>query len=411
MKLRNYFLLSIVVGAAVACSSNEDIPEEHVFTPNATLSLATGVYGDGRTKAAGIAVTEEEEKENKIHTLDVLVFSGTGDNAMYQTQRRANETTFVHDIAVEAGSATIVVLANSSIDPKAFEGKKLSQVLEYTHSLGAETLDGGLSMSSKVIETNLTIDTHNIFGDANSFVGNHSPNEIKGDKIELYRHVAQVNLKSVKISTTNTGATFQLEEVFMANVKGYSHIASKKEDPNNWVEANAAPSGEKLWWYGDCFEDNWNGEYKITEDGGKADFLAWTPETININITEDAALETETGKRAVASFYVYENLKETPVGQRTLLVLKGTYTDNTGKVEKDRFYTISVNDPNRGYTLTEGDGAPKHNFVKRNYRYNISLSINSSGSDRPYDPVTEACMNVAVEVASWEVINQDEELD
>ena len=43
MKLRNYFLLSIVVGAAVACSSNEDIPEEHVFTPNATLSLATGV--------------------------------------------------------------------------------------------------------------------------------------------------------------------------------------------------------------------------------------------------------------------------------------------------------------------------------------------------------------------------------
>ena len=63
MKLRNYFLLSIVVGAAVACSSNEDIPEEHVFTPNATLSLATGVYGDGRTKAVGIDVTEEEEKE------------------------------------------------------------------------------------------------------------------------------------------------------------------------------------------------------------------------------------------------------------------------------------------------------------------------------------------------------------
>ena len=77
MKLRNYFLLSIVVGAAVACSSNEDIPEEHVFTPNATLSLATGVYGDGRTKAVGIDVTEEEKKENKIHTLDVLVFSGT----------------------------------------------------------------------------------------------------------------------------------------------------------------------------------------------------------------------------------------------------------------------------------------------------------------------------------------------
>ena len=409
MKLRNYFLLSIVVGAAVACSSNEDIPEEHVFTPNATLSLATGVYGDGRTKAVGIDVTEEEKKENKIHTLDVLVFSGTGDDSVYQTQRRANETTLVPDIAVEAGSATIVVLANSSIDPKAFVGKKLSQVLEYTHSLKDETLDRGLSMSSKVIETNLTIDTHNIFGDANSFVGNHSPNEIKGGKIELYRHVAQVNLKSVKISTTNTGATFQLEEVFMANVKGYSHIASKKEYPNNWVEANAAPSGEKLWWYGDYFEDDWNGEYKITKDGVMINFLAWTPETIEI--TKDAVLETENGKRAVASFYVYENLKETPVGQRTLLVLKGTYIDNNGKVEKDRFYTISVNDPNRGYTLTEGEDVPKHSFVKRNYRYNISLTIKSSGSDRPYDPASEACMDVAVTVADWDVIEQNEDLD
>lgn len=37
-------------------------------------------------------------------------------------------------------------------------------MLEYTHSLKDETLDRGLSMSSKVIETNLTIDTHNILG-------------------------------------------------------------------------------------------------------------------------------------------------------------------------------------------------------------------------------------------------------
>ena len=45
------------------------------------------------------------------------------------------------------------------------------------------------------------------------------------------------------------------------------------------------------------------------------------------------------------------------------------------------------------------------------YRYNISLTINSSGSDRPYDPVTEACMDVAVTVADWDVIEQNEDLD
>ena len=42
--------------------------------------------------------------------------------------------------------------------------------------------------------------------------------------------------------------------------------------------------------------------YKITKDGVMINFLAWTPETIEI--TKDAVLETENGKRAVASFYV-----------------------------------------------------------------------------------------------------------
>lgn len=83
MKLRNYFLLSIVVGAAFACSSNEDIPEEHVFTPNATLSLAADIYGDSRTKASSAVISEEEEQENRIHELRVLVFSGKGENAVY----------------------------------------------------------------------------------------------------------------------------------------------------------------------------------------------------------------------------------------------------------------------------------------------------------------------------------------
>ena len=63
-------------------------------------------------------------------------------------------------------------------------------------------------------------------------------------------------------------------------------------------------------------------------------------------------------------------------------------------------------------TMTDAEGGtPDHSCVKRNYRYNISLTINSSGSDRPYDPVTEACMDVAVTVADWDVIEQNEDLD
>lgn len=39
MKLKSYFLLSIVVGMTFACSSDENVPEVEVFTPDATLSF------------------------------------------------------------------------------------------------------------------------------------------------------------------------------------------------------------------------------------------------------------------------------------------------------------------------------------------------------------------------------------
>lgn len=408
MKLRNYFLLSIVVGAAFACSSNEDIPEEHVFTPNATLSLTAGIYGSDHTKAAGATITEEEEKENAIHSLDVLVFSGSGNSAKYQTEQRVNNSTIVSDMPVEAGSATIVVLANSGLDPNHFAGGTLSDVLNETRSLEGETLTNGFSMSSAIITTDISINTHNIFGNPKDFTGDHSPAVTKGGVILLNRHVAQVNLKSVKIFTENSGAKFVLEEAFVANVKGYSHIATADND--NLVEASAAPISLSLWWYGNCFEDAWNGEYKTTQDGVERAFLTWTPDNTT-EITQANPLETVKDKRAVASFYVYENRYNTPpLGQRTLLVLKGQYTDKNGRDEGTRYYTVSINDPEmEGSTTTEDGKEVTHNYVKRNYRYNISLAIKSSGSDRPYDPASEACMDVAVRVADWDVIEQHED--
>ena len=96
-------------------------------------------------------------------------------------------------------------------------------------------------------------------------------------------------------------------------------------------------------------------------------------------------------------------------GQRTLLVLKGTYTDDNGRVEENRFYTITVNA--MGTMPNAEGGTPDHSYVNRNYRNKLSLTSNSSGSDRTYDPASEACMDVAVMVADWDVIEQNEDLD
>lgn len=418
MKGMNYILLGMAALLVSACSSDSDLPEEHVFTPDATLSLSAGVPLKVKTKAAGAVISEETKQEDAIHVLDVLVFSGHGNDAVYQTGAKVTATETeaqaanlkAEDIPVEAGEATIVVLANVDIQENDVASKTLKDLLALTRSLDNETLNtNGLSMSSALIETNLLVGYHNIFGTSTDFPEDegHTPQAKRGDAVKLVRHVAQINLKSVEIKE-ETGATFDLKEVFVANVKGLSRIATN--DTDNGVEV-ASPTIDNSWWYGDCEADTWNGVYKLTTGGVKKDFLAWTPIPV-ASVSENSALETQGGYRSVASFYVYENRQPAELGYRTLLVLKGDYTYKNGRKVEDRYYTISVNDPDmKGSTSTEIGTTTPHNFVKRNYRYNISLTIKSSGSDRPYDPASEACMDVAITVADWNVVEQDETLD
>ena len=70
MKLKSYFLLSIVVGMAFACSSDENVPEVEVFTPDATLSLAAVADGKSLTKA-GEGEKENIDQEDAIKSLHV----------------------------------------------------------------------------------------------------------------------------------------------------------------------------------------------------------------------------------------------------------------------------------------------------------------------------------------------------
>lgn len=408
MKLRNYFLLSIVVGAAFACSSDENIPAVNVFTPDATLSLTAVVDGKSLTKAENEPAVDPEDA---IHSLHVMVFYNTaGNNLQNDAVVAANQ---VEDLEVQHGPATILVLANAGTTKGQFA--TLADALEYKRSLDNENLEKGYSMSSKLINADIDEGKHNIFGNADDFA-THIPNVTKTGKILLTRHIAQINLKEVSVKSEKGKASFSVDSVFVANVKGYSLMAANSTEEWKTVEALAAPTGEQLWWYGQYVDNYWNGEYKKIEDSKLvADLLGWTP-SADLTITNKSSWKP--AKDALAcgkSFIVYENMESAAtLGYRTLLVLKGTYTDDNGKEDKNRFYTISVNDPDmKGSTSTEGEiaGEVSHKYVKRNYRYNITLTIKSSGSDRPYDPASEACMDVAVTVADWDVVDQDEKLD
>ena len=85
-------------------------------------------------------------------------------------------------------------------------------------------------MSSRLIEATLDEGKHNIFGEIKDFSG-HMPNVSKdGNNIKLTRHIAQINLKSVSVKSDNGKASFVIDSVFMANVKGYSLMAANSTE-------------------------------------------------------------------------------------------------------------------------------------------------------------------------------------
>ena len=404
MKLKSYFLLSIVVGMAFACSSDENVPEVEVFTPDATLSLAAVADGKSLTKA-GEGEKENIDQEDAIKSLHVMVFYAGGN---LQVDKVVAATNRVDDLDVQSGAVKILVLANAGTQENQFG--TLERALAYQRALENENENNGYSMSSRLIEATLDEGMHNIFGNIIDFPG-HMPNVSKEENdIKLTRHIAQINLKSVSIKSDNGKASFVIDSVFVANVKGYSLMAANSTEEWGEVESKNAPESNSLWWYGQYENEYWNGEYKTIEDGLlKADLLGF--DANKRKVISSSPWEPETGQLACGkSFIVYENMVDAvEPGQRTLLVLKGTYTDGNGRVEANRFYTIPVNAMGK---MTDAEsGTPDHSYVKRNYRYNISLTIKSSGSDRPYDPASEACMDVAVTVADWDVIEQKEDLD
>lgn len=78
--------------------------------------------------------------------------------------------------------------------------------------------------------------------------------------------------------------------------------------------------------------------------------------------------------------------------------------------EKDRYYTVIVNDLSQGGTIT-GDEGKTDVRIQRNTKYNVAVQILGSGSDDPFSPAAFAHVAAQVRVADWNVIEIDEEVD
>lgn len=124
----------------------------------------------------------------------------------------------------------------------------------------------------------------------------------------------------------------------------------------------------------------------------------------------DASLNNDKGKSAIGNyFYVYES-KDALASAPTVLIIQGDYTyisNNTGKQETAEgvYYTIVVND---GTNPTSGVAV--HKGVKRNVKYELSITVKGPGSPGP-DPSKRAYVGAVVTVKEWEKVGLVDNVD
>ncbi len=439
MKLKNYFLSVLAIGALVSCSDDVVGPDKpQNIEPDALFSLTAHTNVVTR---AGVP-TGDEATQDGIIDLTVAVF----DNGAYETGLTGNDAplvaiktvelpntngddlTEVTDIPVKSGALKILVLANvkdklsnfNSLTPNT-AGVNLGAFLALSTELekeavvieevdGVEKQTKGLTMSSAVIPIIVlpgknylgysevlwsTLDRgtgRNISSSVSEVaIGTDGSTDYQG--IMLYRTVSRVQLTDITIvrnSEWGNVKEFKLESVFMMNVKGNSLVASSA----GWgsVEASAYS-----WYDGSALAQvgTWKTHTNGIEKTGLSQDETWKLSTSQSNTYTPPYF-----------FYVYEN---TSGPDYTLLVAKGTityvpkgFTDNPAtNITKTGYYPVMVN---------KGDvdsyvGVAAHDYVKRNVKYNIAMTIAGPGYDSPVDPEASACLAAKVKVLDWNVVD------
>lgn len=457
MKLKSCFLITLMVCAFFSCSDNDD-PVNLTITPvvpDATLSLAVRTNDRVETKGGFIDDDANHKPGNitwdfQVKTLTAVIFNNgayseanipTGGIAAIFTQNYADPTDKpIIEGEVKSGNIQLLLIANlqsdvlstltSSVNSSIAANRlKVEDVLKLTTDLNTEGKDKGLTMSSDVKSLEIASGINFIgFGDKGALTveGIGAGTEIYGPTpIDLVRTVAAINLVGVQLPETPDpkkpeykNVSFTLDSVFVANVKSTAGIGTGAGVTS--IEQSALKNKvlNPDYYLAPVKYANQTGKLKTGNakgDDGMLRILSPTPKEITVN-SSTTGLNWE-NTTEVAPCYVYPNQNgETGVATSknyTLLVLRGTYKYSIfGKeeTEPNRYFTVIVNDDSLGGTIS-GETGKTNVHIQRNTKYNVTVQILGSGSDKAFDPAAFAHVSAQVEVAKWNVIDINENVD
>lgn len=422
MKLRNIFLAGLAVCTMAGCSKDETTDYSQMGEVDAYVSF--GVTAALQTKSTVGEGGNEIEKEAKVQKLTALIFKGTDDNATFVTSEtetvEGNET--IRDIKHLVVKVTPTADGTSSIDnfivvflgnckdisTPATLGALKNMVL--TENADSYAIGSVLPMVSKEIKItglrpnikkedgstgwyeNWVKDNGGVVTDAT--VSQEDPqtppsNYTSADHVVLTRLISRVQVESVKLKlTAYPGASITLRKIALANVKIQSEFA---ESTGDYVRGYESEQYRPV-------------QYWIAPNS-----------TVNENyISVDYALTAGNGEEKTETFsenkfvkYIFSNAK------RTASNVDAAHTDGiyeTGIILVVDFKNAAgVVSTKHMRVLLKDNGTDDVPEVLMNHVYKLNITITGEGSENEDDIKLNAHVAATIDVAPWNVIEQNEE--
>ena len=406
MKPINYILSLASVCVLFACG-NEDTPGTvlpPVVEPDAALSLLVNTGEKAPLKALTKADSRDfSVDDNRIARLTVAVFNagayeGHDTDALVLILANVPENVLSEFKTVSEGNGAFSTI-NDFLGSKA-KTTSLEKEINVTASseLYVITAQRGMVNLLGYTKTEVEEVTNGV---------SVSPFALGEKAIPLYRNISRVLLNKIIFTPKSEyiDASLELEGVYVANVKSKSYLASETEGRGS---AEVADMDDKdFYWCGAFAGADEIGALKEGEAKEEAR-LFYAPEMTFDK--KNIVLEGEDGAPIGKPFYVYQNQNGK---NHTLLIVYGIFKYKLNEGDTDyqtqrSFYTVIVNEPGKGSFESDSE---KHEYVTRNFNYNIELTITGSGSTKPYDKAISSNLSASVKVLPWNVkiIHEDVE--
>lgn len=416
MKLRNIFLASLAVCTMASCSKDETIDYSQMGPVDAYVSF--GVTAALQTKADGEALANE----GKVQKLTALIYKGTDDNAIFvtsDTKVSEGNISEIKHLTVKVTPNTdgtssdddfiAVFLGNCELTTNPATLGDLKKLV-LTKDARAYNIGDVLPMVSKEIKfkglrpiikkDNGDIDYfENWVKDGGGVVANATASTTdpetppsgysESDHVVLTRLISRVQVESVTLKLTEyPGASITLKQIALANVKTKSKFA---ESEGAYVKGYKSEAYTAVQYWidptSDVVKHFASSEYNVSANNNEVKKESFASDKfVKYVFSNQARTGTETDKAHEDGIY------------ETGVILAVDFKNAAGTVTR-KHMRVLLKDNKEG-------SVPE---VLKNYIYKLNITITGEGSENEDDIKLNAHVSAIIEVAPWNVIEQNEE--